>query len=41
MNIELNQIYIIDYTKSDGSVTREIHRYDGLKKQTQRGEGKY
>ncbi|ONI40524.1 hypothetical protein AN639_00065 [Candidatus Epulonipiscium fishelsonii] len=29
MNLELNQIYIIDYTKPDGSVIREVHRYDG------------
>lgn len=29
MNLELNQIYVIDYTKADGSVIREVHRYDG------------
>lgn len=30
MNLELNQIYVIDYTKKDGSVIREVHRYDGF-----------
>lgn len=29
MELELNQIYIVDYTKADGSVIREVHRYDG------------
>ncbi len=24
------QVYVIDYTKKDGSVTREFHRFDGL-----------
>ena len=29
MNLELNHIYIVDYTKKDGSIIREVHRYDG------------
>ncbi len=29
MNLELDNIYIIDYTKQDGSVIREIHTYTG------------
>lgn len=29
MNIEINQIYVIDYVKTDGSITREFHRFDG------------
>lgn len=26
----LGQVYVIDYTKKDGSVIREFHRYEGL-----------
>ncbi len=29
MNIELNQIYVIDYTYTDGSVERMVYRFDG------------
>lgn len=29
MNLELNHIYIIDYTKKDGSIIRQVHRYNG------------
>jgi len=29
MKIETGQIYVIDYTKTDGSVVREYHRSDG------------
>lgn len=31
MDLELNQIYIIDYTKKDGSIIQEVHRHDGTK----------
>ncbi len=29
MNIELNQIYVIDYTYTDGFVERMMYRFDG------------
>ncbi len=29
MSLELNNIYVVDYTKKDGSVIREIHTYAG------------
>ena len=29
MEIEASQIYVIEYTKMDGSVIREYHRADG------------
>ena len=29
MEIETGQIFVIDYTKMDGSIVREYHRSDG------------
>lgn len=29
MNLEKNNIYIVDYTMKDGTLKREVHRYDG------------